>query len=200
MTQTRVGAFKGSPQTDNSASQSTPRVSFTPFLKCRTNYLVAMTSCSHMSPTKACFGFFPKDFSTCPPPTGKTCKALVDAVLVTFQSCALFGFPVFAAPPVLHEYLLSVELNVSDAAAFTQLKTALNGSAYPIGLNGSIQVSGINFTTGTGRPRGTNKRKGVLSSKQKTKEHQPIKLNAVSSLILPISSLLWERGWFPVQV
>lgn len=152
MTQTRVGALEVSPQMDNSASQYTFGVSFTPYLKCLTNYLVAMISCMHMmSPTKVCFGFFPKDFSTCPPPTGKTCKALVDAVLVSFQSCVLFGFPVFAAPPVLHEYLISVELNVSDAAALTQLKTALNGSAYPIRLNGSIQVSSINITTGTGR-------------------------------------------------
>lgn len=49
-----------------------------------------MISCLHMMSPKKMFVlfFFPKDFSTCQSPTGKTCsKTLVDAVLVTFQSC-----------------------------------------------------------------------------------------------------------------
>lgn len=66
-----------------------------------------------------------------------------------FSKCVCC-FSVYAAPPVLHEYLISVELNFSDAAALNHLNTVLNRAASPIGLNSSIQVSGINVTTGTG--------------------------------------------------
>lgn len=66
-----------------------------------------------------------------------------------FSKCVCC-FTIYAAPPVLHEYLISVELNFSHAAALNHLNTILNRTASPIGLNGSIQVSGINVTTGTG--------------------------------------------------
>lgn len=59
------------------------------------------------------------------------------------------GFSVFAAPPVLHEYLVSVELNISDVSPLNQLRTILNTTVFPIRINDSIQVSNVNITMGT---------------------------------------------------
>lgn len=124
-----------------------------------------------LSPTKVCFVvFFPKDFSKCLSPTGKHTRPWLMLYLslsrAVFSSCVSFGFPVFAAPLVLHEYLVSVELNFSDAAALNQLKNALNRTAYPIRLNGFIQVSGITFTTGTGSKFRINTQKVIFHSKK----------------------------------
>lgn len=81
MTQARVAASEVSPQMDT-VSQYTVKVSFIPYLKFLPTYLTAIISCTFIC-------FCSVDYSTCPPPTGKTSKTLVDAALVTFQRCFL---------------------------------------------------------------------------------------------------------------
>lgn len=67
----------------------------------------------------------------------------------------MFRFFVFSAPPVLREYLVSVELNFSDVSALNQLKTVLNRTVFPITID-SIQVSDVNITMGRELANRTN--------------------------------------------
>ena len=69
------------------------------------------------------------------------------AAVVNICICLLNSLP--AAPPVLYEYLISVELNVSDVAVINQLRTILNNISYPIIIMDShIQLSDVNISTG----------------------------------------------------
>lgn len=117
-------------------------------MKCLTNYLIAMTSCITSN-----FVFFPPKIlphvRCLQVKHGRPCSMLSFSLFRAVFSKCVCCFPVYAAPPVLHEYLISVELNFLDATALNHLNTILNRTASPIGLNGSIQVSGINVTTGT---------------------------------------------------
>uniref|UniRef100_H3C4K8 ADGRF3/5-like N-terminal domain-containing protein n=1 Tax=Tetraodon nigroviridis TaxID=99883 RepID=H3C4K8_TETNG len=115
---------------------------------CRSDAGTVQCRCEdgHLWPCDKCamYGRCDNDTNTCRcirgfPTNGQLCQSIHSQ---NFSTC-----PSPTASPVLYEYMISVELNFSDAAALNQLKTVLNRTAYPIRLNGSIDVSGINFTT-----------------------------------------------------
>ncbi|KAA8579081.1 hypothetical protein FQN60_016036, partial [Etheostoma spectabile] len=45
------------------------------------------------------------------------------------------------APPVLYEYIISVELNTTDITLINQLRTTLRSLSYPFRINNHIQIS-----------------------------------------------------------
>ncbi|KAM9339668.1 adhesion G-protein coupled receptor F1-like [Symphorus nematophorus] len=51
------------------------------------------------------------------------------------------------APPILYEYLISVELNVSDVALINQLRSTLSNISYPVNITSNIQLSDVNIST-----------------------------------------------------
>ncbi|KAI3364052.1 hypothetical protein L3Q82_010882 [Scortum barcoo] len=50
-------------------------------------------------------------------------------------------------PSVLHEYIISVELNTSDVTVVNELRTILGNITYPISVNDQIQIYNVNITT-----------------------------------------------------
>ncbi|KAM6992377.1 uncharacterized protein LKV04_008431 [Tautogolabrus adspersus] len=55
--------------------------------------------------------------------------------------------PTINALPVVNEYLISVELNMSDVAVINQLRTILRNISYPLSINDQIQISDVNIST-----------------------------------------------------
>ncbi|XP_022621871.1 adhesion G protein-coupled receptor F5-like [Seriola dumerili] len=51
------------------------------------------------------------------------------------------------APPVVYEYIISVELNISDVSLIDQLRTIVNNISSPISINNHIQISEVNIST-----------------------------------------------------
>lgn len=95
------------------------------------------------------FVCFSADFSTCPLTTSGNPEATLlggvcDLRLDDKLSCS---FP--TAPPVLYEYLISVELKVSDVAELSRVKTILSNITYPINIDDHVQISEVNISTGT---------------------------------------------------
>lgn len=58
-------------------------------------------------------------------------------------------FPASVAPPVVCEYLISIELNISDVTLINQLRTTLSNVSYPISNSNHIQIYDINTSTGS---------------------------------------------------
>uniref|UniRef100_A0A8C9XAZ4 Adhesion G protein-coupled receptor F5 n=1 Tax=Sander lucioperca TaxID=283035 RepID=A0A8C9XAZ4_SANLU len=50
-------------------------------------------------------------------------------------------------PPVLYEYIISVELNTTDVTLINQLRTTLRSISYPFSINNCIQISEANIST-----------------------------------------------------
>uniref|UniRef100_A0A3B4TZB3 Adhesion G protein-coupled receptor F5-like n=1 Tax=Seriola dumerili TaxID=41447 RepID=A0A3B4TZB3_SERDU len=50
-------------------------------------------------------------------------------------------------PPVVYEYIISVELNISDVSLIDQLRTIVNNISSPISINNHIQISEVNIST-----------------------------------------------------
>uniref|UniRef100_A0A3Q1CMB3 Adhesion G protein-coupled receptor F5-like n=1 Tax=Amphiprion ocellaris TaxID=80972 RepID=A0A3Q1CMB3_AMPOC len=50
-------------------------------------------------------------------------------------------------PPIVFEFLISVELNTTDVTLIDRLRNILNSTRYPIILNEQVQLSDVNFTT-----------------------------------------------------
>uniref|UniRef100_A0A3Q3LF58 Uncharacterized protein n=1 Tax=Mastacembelus armatus TaxID=205130 RepID=A0A3Q3LF58_9TELE len=51
------------------------------------------------------------------------------------------------APPALYEYLISIELTISDVAVINELRTILSNISYPISINNHTQISDLNIST-----------------------------------------------------
>lgn len=63
--------------------------------------------------------------------------------------CPIFLlFSSIAALPLLYEYLISVELNVSEVAVINQLRSILSNITYPISINDHTRLSQVNISTG----------------------------------------------------
>ncbi|XP_041814179.1 uncharacterized threonine-rich GPI-anchored glycoprotein PJ4664.02-like isoform X3 [Chelmon rostratus] len=78
------------------------------------------------------------------PPDRQYCKS---ADQHNFTTCPLTTTPSPTTPPVLYEYLISVELNVSDAALINQLRTILSNISFPVSISDHTQISSINIST-----------------------------------------------------
>ncbi|XP_030260214.1 adhesion G protein-coupled receptor F5-like [Sparus aurata] len=78
------------------------------------------------------------------PPVGQHCQS---ADQHNFTACPITSPPSPTTPPVIHEYILSVELNISDVTVINQLKTILSNISYPISINNQIQISDVNIST-----------------------------------------------------
>ncbi|XP_028253417.1 uncharacterized protein adgrf6 isoform X5 [Parambassis ranga] len=73
------------------------------------------------------------------PANGQYCQSVYQA---NFTAC-----PPTTAPPVVHEYLVSVELNTTEVTVINNLRTTLDNTSYPVTINDQIQLSDINITT-----------------------------------------------------
>lgn len=62
-----------------------------------------------------------------------------------------------AAPAVVHEYLITVELNISNSDHLNLLRIRLRNMTDHISINPLVQISDINITTGKDE-RGTHTR------------------------------------------
>ncbi|XP_071384534.1 uncharacterized protein [Centroberyx affinis] len=51
------------------------------------------------------------------------------------------------APPVIYEYLVSIELNTTDVTVIDHLRTVLRNTSFPISINNTIQISDVNIST-----------------------------------------------------
>ncbi|XP_070844139.1 uncharacterized protein [Chaetodon trifascialis] len=77
------------------------------------------------------------------PTDGQYCQSIHHQ---NFSVCPLTTSPP-TAPPVLYEYLTSVELNILDVALINQLRTILSNISYPITIDNHTQISDINIST-----------------------------------------------------
>ncbi|XP_059212958.1 uncharacterized protein LOC131991519 [Centropristis striata] len=79
------------------------------------------------------------------PPDGRYCQP---ADQYNFTACPVTTpSPPPTAPPAVHSYMISVELNISDVTLINQLRTILNNISYPISINEHIQIYDVNMTT-----------------------------------------------------
>ncbi|XP_026197143.1 uncharacterized threonine-rich GPI-anchored glycoprotein PJ4664.02-like isoform X2 [Anabas testudineus] len=81
------------------------------------------------------------------PPDGQYCQSVVQN---NFTSCPVttpVPTPVPTSPAVVYEYIISIELNVSDVAAINQLRNILSNISYPVIISNQIQIYDINITT-----------------------------------------------------
>ncbi|XP_051264208.1 uncharacterized protein LOC127367939 isoform X50 [Dicentrarchus labrax] len=78
------------------------------------------------------------------PPDGQYCQS---AHQYNFTACPLTTTPSPTTPPVLYEYLISIELNISDVAVINQLRSILSNISYPIGISNQVQISDVNIST-----------------------------------------------------
>ncbi|XP_078030247.1 uncharacterized protein LOC117252677 isoform X8 [Epinephelus lanceolatus] len=81
------------------------------------------------------------------PPDGQYCQP---ANQHNFTACPLTTTPsptASAAPPVVYEYIISVELNISDVTLINQLRTILRNISYPVSINNQIQITSIDLST-----------------------------------------------------
>ncbi|KAL7388956.1 hypothetical protein ABVT39_024000 [Epinephelus coioides] len=81
------------------------------------------------------------------PPDGQYCQP---ANQHNFTACTLTTTPsptASAAPPVVYEYIISVELNISDVTLINQLRTILRNISYPVSINNQIQITSIDLST-----------------------------------------------------
>lgn len=53
-----------------------------------------------------------------------------------------------AGPPVVYEYLTTIELNTTNVTVIEQLRTILGNISYPFTINSNIQIREVNITTG----------------------------------------------------
>lgn len=100
------------------------------------------------------FLLFLTDFTACPPspspsPTSKINTTNLPTNITykshdTDQKWLRSSLCVSAAPPVVYEYLVTVELNTTDVIVIERLRNI----SYPINISNNTQVSGINISTG----------------------------------------------------
>lgn len=65
-------------------------------------------------------------------------------------------FSASSAPAVVYEYIVSVELNISEAAVITQLRTILRNISYPINISNQIQIYDVSISVGKNSQFTTN--------------------------------------------
>ncbi|XP_026174851.1 uncharacterized threonine-rich GPI-anchored glycoprotein PJ4664.02-like [Mastacembelus armatus] len=74
------------------------------------------------------------------PPDGQYCQSVS---LYNFTYCPVTPTPA----PALYEYLISIELTISDVAVINELRTILSNISYPISINNHTQISDLNIST-----------------------------------------------------
>ncbi|XP_074471602.1 uncharacterized protein LOC141756056 isoform X3 [Sebastes fasciatus] len=79
-------------------------------------------------------------------PNGQYCQP---ANQHNFTACPLktTSPPPSTTPPVLYEYIISVELNTTDVTLIDILRTTLRNINYPITINNNIQINDVNIST-----------------------------------------------------
>ncbi|XP_035534980.1 adhesion G protein-coupled receptor F5-like [Morone saxatilis] len=80
------------------------------------------------------------------PTDGQYCQSIHQQNFSVCQNCS-FMHLLSAAPPVLYEYLISIELNISDVAVINQLRSILSNISYPISISNQLQISDVNIST-----------------------------------------------------
>nr|XP_049612700.1 mucin-3A isoform X20 [Syngnathus scovelli] len=79
------------------------------------------------------------------PPFGQYCQSIDQ---YNFPACPpTTPSPITTSPPFDYEYLISVELNVTDMSVITSLRNILKNTSYPIDVNSYLKISDINMTT-----------------------------------------------------
>ncbi|XP_035860708.1 uncharacterized threonine-rich GPI-anchored glycoprotein PJ4664.02-like [Sander lucioperca] len=94
-------------------------------------------SCDNITDTCGCINAIPPDGQYCQP-----------AGQYNFTACPVTTpSPTPTTPPVLYEYIISVELNTTDVTLINQLRTTLRSISYPFSINNCIQISEANIST-----------------------------------------------------
>ncbi|XP_044025366.1 adhesion G protein-coupled receptor F5-like isoform X6 [Siniperca chuatsi] len=79
------------------------------------------------------------------PPDGQYCQSVDQH---NFTACPFTTTaPSPTTSPVLYEYLISIDLNISDVAVINHLRTILSNISYPISINNHIHISDVNMST-----------------------------------------------------
>ncbi|XP_026173771.1 uncharacterized threonine-rich GPI-anchored glycoprotein PJ4664.02-like isoform X2 [Mastacembelus armatus] len=79
------------------------------------------------------------------PPDGQYCQSVYQH---NFTACPVTTpSPAPTSPPALYEYLISIELTISDVAVINELRTILSNISYPISINNHTQISDLNIST-----------------------------------------------------
>ncbi|XP_069014881.1 uncharacterized protein [Embiotoca jacksoni] len=81
------------------------------------------------------------------PPDGQYCQLVYQN---NFTACPTTTPPpptISTAPPLLYEFLVSIELNTTDVTVINKLRAILRNISYPVSINNHIQLSDINITT-----------------------------------------------------
>ncbi|XP_078145894.1 uncharacterized protein LOC139911641 [Centroberyx gerrardi] len=80
------------------------------------------------------------------PTDGRYCQSVHHQ---NFTACPLTtpSAPPSTTPPVLHEYLVSIELNTTDVTVINLLRAVLRNTSFPISINNTIQISDVNIST-----------------------------------------------------
>ncbi|XP_071384537.1 uncharacterized protein [Centroberyx affinis] len=79
------------------------------------------------------------------PPDGQYCQSVDQH---NFTACPLTTVsPPPTTPPVVYEYLVSIELNTTDVTVIDRLRTLLRNTSFPISINNAIQISDVNIST-----------------------------------------------------
>uniref|UniRef100_A0A3Q3RSD3 Adhesion G protein-coupled receptor F5 n=1 Tax=Mastacembelus armatus TaxID=205130 RepID=A0A3Q3RSD3_9TELE len=86
-------------------------------------------------------------YEKCDSNTNNTCKC-IKAIPTDGQYCqSSHHQSEYCSPPALYEYLISIELTISDVAVINELRTILSNISYPISINNHTQISDLNIST-----------------------------------------------------
>ncbi|XP_070706014.1 adhesion G protein-coupled receptor F5-like [Pempheris klunzingeri] len=86
-------------------------------------------------------------YGKCDGDTNSTCRC-IKAVPTDGEYCqSVQRHSECHAPPVVYEYIISVELNISDVTVIDQLRSILGNISFPVSINNHIQISDVNIST-----------------------------------------------------
>ncbi|XP_031732949.1 LOW QUALITY PROTEIN: adhesion G protein-coupled receptor F5-like [Anarrhichthys ocellatus] len=111
--------------------------------QCEDDYLWPCDKCAtygkcdgNTSSTCRCIKAFPID--------GQYCQSISNQ---NFTTCPQTTTSPSTVPPVLYEYVISVELNISDVTLINALLSILSNIIYPVSINNDVQIYGVNIST-----------------------------------------------------
>ncbi|XP_068564843.1 adhesion G protein-coupled receptor F5-like isoform X2 [Cebidichthys violaceus] len=110
--------------------------------QCEDDYLWPCDKCatygkcdSNTTSTCGCIKAFPID--------GQYCQSIKNQ---NFTTCPQTTTSPTTDPPLLYEYVISVELNISDVTQINRLRSILRNIIYPVSIN-DVQIYGVNIST-----------------------------------------------------
>ncbi|XP_055362341.1 adhesion G protein-coupled receptor F5-like isoform X2 [Betta splendens] len=78
------------------------------------------------------------------PPDGLYCQPVA---LSDFTACSPTTVISILPSAAVNDYIMSIELNISDVTVINQLRTILSNFSFPVNISNQVQIYGINITT-----------------------------------------------------